>query len=289
MPAVRVGDVDLFYEEKGSGEPVVLVHGIPTDYRAWASQVGPLSAEYRTLAVSRRYATPNSRKGDLRDSTVQNNAVDLLELMGRLSVAPVHLVGHSYGGYISALIAEEHPELVRSLVLVEPAVPTMLVSDPESQGQMVALLFKSPSVALAARRFQTRSLRPSIRSLDGGDIQKAVELIVDGLQDSQGAFHRLPEETKGMMLENGRTVGELRTQFPKFTAAEAGRIECRTLIISGESSPLWLRRIAGLLGSSIPKAQLETIPGTAHFPHLENPREFNRRLLMFLGEGRKPA
>jgi len=288
MPAVRVGDVGLYYEEMGSGEPVVLVHGVPTDHRAWAAQMGPLSAEHRALAVSRRYATPNARQGDLLDSTVQNNAADVLGLIRDLSISPVHLIGHSYGGFVSAIIAEEHPEVVRSLVLVEPAVSSMLLPDPESRGQMLALLIRSPSVALAARRFQAKSLYPSLRSLDGGDIQKAVEQIVDGLQDRPGAFDQLPREVREMMLENGRTVGELRTRFPRFTRVEASRVACETLIVSGESSPLWLRQIAAMLGRSIPKARLETIPGTAHFPHLENPQEFNRRLLVFLKGNGKP-
>jgi pimeloyl-ACP methyl ester carboxylesterase len=125
--------------------------------------------------------------------------------------------------------------------------------------------------------------------LDGGDGRKAVELIVDGLQETLGALDRLPEEVRKMMIENGRTVGELRAEPPAFTAEEAQRIACRTLIISGESSPLWLRRIAELLGRSIPNAAVEAIPGTRHFPHVENPLEFNRRVLQFLAESGSPS
>lgn len=166
MPSVDVDGVGLYFEERGTGRPLVLVHGIPTDYRAWASQMLPFSTKYRTIAINRRYAVPNRREGGPLDSTVSNNAADLKKFIEKLGIAPVDLIGHSYGGFISALVAADHPGLVRSLVLVEPAVSTMLLADAESQGQMLSLLFRSPSVALAARRFQNGSLYPSFKALD---------------------------------------------------------------------------------------------------------------------------
>lgn len=99
----------------------------------------------------------------------------------------------------------------------------------------------------------------------------------------KGAFAVLPEESKKMMLENGRTVGELRTRFPRFTPAEARHVACSTLILNGESSPVWLRRIGELLGRSIPGAKVSVVPGTRHFPHVENPALFNEKVLAFLG------
>ena len=74
MLTVDVDGVTLFYEEKGSGEPVLFCHGIPTDYRAWLSQIEIFSHSYRAISYSRRYAAPNMREGDLTDSTVGNNA-----------------------------------------------------------------------------------------------------------------------------------------------------------------------------------------------------------------------
>jgi pimeloyl-ACP methyl ester carboxylesterase len=153
MPSVDVGSASLFYEERGSGDPVVFVHGIPTDYRAWSAQMEPLSKRFRTISLSRRCASPNEKRGDVGDSTVGNNAADLKGFIEKMGIAPANVVAHSYGGFVGAYMTADHPDLVRSLVLVEPAVSTLLVANQKSSAQLLSLLLRSPSVALAARRF----------------------------------------------------------------------------------------------------------------------------------------
>jgi pimeloyl-ACP methyl ester carboxylesterase len=283
MPSIDVDGVSLYHERAGNGEPVVFSHGIPTDYRAWGSQVEVFSKSYATVAYSRRYAAPNEREGDVTDSTIANNAADLKGLIEKLGIAPVHLVGHSYGGFVAAFLAADHPNLVRTLVLVEPATATLLIENPDSVWQNLSLLFRSPSVALSARRFQSRSLAASLKALDSGQNDKAVELNVDGIQDMQGAFGAMPDATKKMMLDNARTIAELRTNLPQFKP-HVGKISCRTLVINGERSALWLRRTGELTAKSVPHAEAAKISGSRHFPHLENPSEFNSKVLDFISK-----
>lgn len=286
MPTADLGGVSIYYEEKGSGAPLVFVHGIPTDYRAWRYQMEPLSKGRRVIALSRRYAAPNKREGNLSDSTVQNNAVDLRGFIEEVVGGPVDLVGHSYGGFISAFLAADHPDLVRSLVLVEPAISTLLVADQSSGAQALGLLFRSPSVALSGRRFQTKSLGPSLKALERGENERAVELNVDGVQGSEGAFRALPEEVRRMMLDNAKTVGELKTAFPRFTEKEAGLISRPTLIINGSQGALFLSRIGELMAKAVPGARRVVAPASRHFPHLENAEFFNDKVVEFL-EGAK--
>jgi len=158
----------------------------------------------------------------------------------------------------------------------------MLVTDEKSPAQMLSLLFRSPSVALSARRFQSRALYPSLKAYENGKFAEAAELQVDGVQDRRGAFREFDEQTRQMMVENGITVGELKTKFPKFTKDEASKISCRTLIINGESSPKWLRRIGELLAKSIERSEYTRISGAAHFPHVQRPAEFNKVVKDFL-------
>jgi len=99
----------------------------------------------------------------------------------------------------------------------------------------------------------------------------------------KGAFRGLHEETKKMMIDNAKTVAELKTKFPMFTAREAGMISCPTLVINGEESALYLRRIGELMAKAVPRAKRVMVPRSRHFPHMENPEFFNDQVLRFLG------
>ena len=285
MATLEIGGSSIFYSVEGSGQPVVFVHGIPTDFRAWTAQVQEFSKRYRTVTFSRRYATPNVRIGDVSDSTIQNNAADLKSLMGAVDAGPVNLVGHSYGGFIAAYLAANDPNLVKSLVLVEPAVSTMLVKNPSNPLELLALLLGSPSVASSVSGFRSKSLNPALKALQEGKPEEAVELLSDGIQGEQGSLGRLSVDARQMMKENAKTIGELRTAFPVFTKTDCARINCRTLVINGELSPLWLRRIGDLMAESISGASSVKIGKARHFPHIESPVEFNNPVLDFLGKG----
>jgi pimeloyl-ACP methyl ester carboxylesterase len=281
MGIIDVGGVSLFYAEKGAGQPVVFVHGIPTDYRAWSSQLDALSGRFTAIAYSRRYAYPNARQGDLLDSTVENNAADLAGMIGKLGVAPVNLVGHSYGGFVAAYLATRQPGLIRSLTLVEPAIATLLLKNQKSVAEQLSLLLTHPSVALSARRFIQKSNDPALKALERGDTSEAVRLNLDGVQDRIGVLEQLPVEQRQMMLDNGRTIKEVGTPFPILTKAELKKIKGPTLVINGETSTLWLRRVGEIAAASIPGCERARIKA-GHYPHLENPTEFNKQLLDFL-------
>jgi pimeloyl-ACP methyl ester carboxylesterase len=118
--SVRVNGVELHYLDQGKGVPVVLVHGGLEDYRAWQPQMETFSQRYRTIAYSRRHNYPNPRMAPGIDYSVIVDADDLAALIRKLTLAPAHVVGVSYGAYTALFLAVRHPALVRSLVLSEP-------------------------------------------------------------------------------------------------------------------------------------------------------------------------
>jgi len=87
-----------------------------------------------------------------------------------------------------------------------------------------------------------------------------------------------------MVKENERTVGELTAEVPVFGREEASKISASTLLIHGTESPAVLHAIVDRLGKAIPKSEISTIPGAAHFPHFEKPQEFNQLVLGFLSK-----
>src|SRR5271169_5867196 len=150
LHTVDLGTVKLVYVEEGQGNPLVFCHGIPTDYRAWNSQVEFFSASYKTIAYSRRLAYPNQNPENYSESTIENNASDLGALIKSIGLTSINLVGHSYGGFVAAWFALKNPKVVSSLILVEPAVSTILVKDRKNKAEILSLFLSSPSTALSA-------------------------------------------------------------------------------------------------------------------------------------------
>lgn len=283
VKSVRAGKVSLSYQERGSGQTVVFVHGIPTDFRAWSNQLDSLSQDFRAISISRRHAYPNRNdEFNVTDSTVSANSEDLVSFISSLGLERPHLVGHSYGGFISLFTAWKNPDLFRSLVLIEPAVPSVLVKNEKSSFQLLIFLLSNFSAAMSARRFQTGNLKLALASFEKGDLDKAVRYFYEGIREVPGSFEKLPEQIRKMMLENGKTVGELETEFPVFAKEDARTLKLPVMLIKAQNSPKWLRAIVDTLQKNIPNAQTVDVSNSCHFPHFENPSEFNSSLLSFL-------
>lgn len=122
MPEVELRDVRLHYEIAGSGEPVLLLHGLGGSGQDWEPQVAALSRKFQVIAMDVR-GHGRSQK-PLGPYSMAMFAKDAAELIERLRVGPVHVVGLSLGGMIGFQLAVDSPSLVRSLTVLNsgPAV-----------------------------------------------------------------------------------------------------------------------------------------------------------------------
>lgn len=134
---------------------------------------------------------------------------------------------------------------------------------------------------MSARRFQAGPLNKALKAFESEDMRAAAKCFYDGIKEMPDAFEKSPPDTQSMMVDNGRTVGELETVFPIFTATEARRLSLPTLLVKGENSPKWLRAIVDKMSKALPNCNTTEISGAGHLPHIENP-EFNLKLLDFL-------
>lgn len=115
MPKVVVRDCQLYYEVHGTGDPLLLVAGLGGAGAYWAPQVPEFSKHYRVILHDHR-GTGQSDHSRITYSVDQMTA-DLLGLMDALEIERAHFVGHSTGGAIGQIMAIEHPERLRSLVI----------------------------------------------------------------------------------------------------------------------------------------------------------------------------
>lgn len=129
MELMRIGDVTLETYCAGSGDPVLFVHGGMGDECAAVVDEPALAERYRLIHFHRRgWGRSERGEGPL---TVQQQAADCRAVLEHFGVEKAHCVGQSYGGVILFQLASETPEVVRSLSVLEPSLPSVLLQSPE--------------------------------------------------------------------------------------------------------------------------------------------------------------
>ena len=118
---VNVAGTNLHFVIKGSGRPVVLIHGNPGSCQDWTRLYGPLSARYQAIAFDRP-GHGHSDRPNHRDITVEVQAQLLCQALDQLRIESPILVGHSWGGALALSYALQYPRDVSGLVLLAPAV-----------------------------------------------------------------------------------------------------------------------------------------------------------------------
>jgi aminoacrylate hydrolase len=115
VPRIAIGDCSLYYEEHGSGEPLLLVPGLGGVGASFFKQIPELARHYRVIVHDHRGCGQSDRPS-MRYS-VEQMTQDVLRLIDALKIERAHLVGHSTGGAIGQILAAEHPHRLKKLVL----------------------------------------------------------------------------------------------------------------------------------------------------------------------------
>jgi aminoacrylate hydrolase len=115
VPKANIGDAEIYYEEHGNGEPLLLVPGLGGVGVYWKPNLPALSAKFRAIVHDHR-GTGQSTHSKIKYSVDQMTA-DLIKLMDHLKIEKAHLIGHSTGGAIGQTMAIQHPGRLKSMVL----------------------------------------------------------------------------------------------------------------------------------------------------------------------------
>jgi pimeloyl-ACP methyl ester carboxylesterase len=256
---IEIGGRQLHYVEQGEDgqQPaIIFIHGGLDDYRCWQFQIDSFSSKYRVISYSRRFAYPNKWIGNVtQDNTIEENAKDLAELIRKLDLAPAHLVGASYGAFITLYCVSKNPELAKTMVLNEPPIMQFLARSPIKED--VELL----------QRFITRVQRPNQDASKRGDFRKATQVAIDGIMDMENYFEKLPEEGKQFLMDNAKSLeSELEsTMSTFFTVEDVKQITAiPTLLVKGELSPKYFLRIVDIFSDNILNSEQIVIPNVSH-------------------------
>jgi pimeloyl-ACP methyl ester carboxylesterase len=160
---VQVDDVTLKVDDRGSGEPVVLLHGWPDTANLWRHQLPALLSQgYRTIALDLRGFGESSSPAQVEAYTAPRMVADVVGVLDHLAVDRAHVVGHDWGAAIGWLMAALVPDRVATLTALSVGHPVAFRSAGWAQREKswYMLLFQFPGVAeqwLSANDF--RNLR----------------------------------------------------------------------------------------------------------------------------------
>lgn len=181
----------LYYEQAGTGETVLLIHGAQEDYRVFMPQLELLQESYKVISYSRRLNYPNASKYyDGIQYSVESEANDLENLIKSLNLNSVHLVGHSYGGLVAMEYTHRNADKVQSLTLSEP--PLLRLEGCE-QSYHTAQKGLIKNVGLAFKTKDTTQVMKAIfEFFVGADIQDQIPPEdLESLKDNLGEMEAL--------------------------------------------------------------------------------------------------
>ena len=260
---VRVGPAPrLALEVAGSGPLVVCLHGIGGNRSAWDDQLGPLAAQYTTVAWDARgYGDSDDYEGELEFADF---SLDLLRVLKHFGAARAHLVGQSMGGRIALDFYARHPDRVATLSLVDTSAGSKRVASPAEVEKFLKL-----------RR------QPLLDGLTPRDIAPGIAETLVGPGTSAAVRSRVIESLAALHRESYLKTLDTVTRYTAFPAFES--IAVPTLVVVGEHDQIATPDYARAMAACIPAARFVEIKGASHVSNMDRPDEFNRVLLDFLG------
>jgi len=257
MPMITLNGLEVFYEARGSGEPVLLVHGLGSSTEDWEPQVNALRREFTVVAYDVRGHGRTAKPAGAY--SVSQFAADAAALISALKLGPVHVVGLSMGGMIAFQLAADHPELVRSLVIVNSGPEMVLRTFKEKLGIVQRRLI----VRLMGMRKMGKVLAEKL--LPGAEHQARRGIFADRwARNDSGAYLRALSALVGWSV-----------------TAKLPAIRQPVLVVAADqdyTSVAWKQWYTSLM----PNATLAVIPESRHMMPIERPQLFHEALLPFL-------
>ena len=268
---VNVQGEKLHYIEQGEGEPIILIHGAIGDYNAWNFQMDTLALNHRVISISRRYAWPNNQpsRNDSFECTVALHSKDLVSFMEKMNIPSAHLMGHSYGAMIALRTAVDNPELVKSMVLGEPVIYS-IISGSEKGDSLVNDFRNNAKAAVKLYRQgkDEETLRQFFRTVLGSD--ELYDIVPKSARDGW----------KQNLVE-GICISQTQ-DFAFTTREELSGIQQPVLLIKGEHSPEIMKLVNDSLNVILPNSKLKLLSDASHGLQGQNPGDFNRYVINFL-------
>lgn len=266
MAILKVNNVSLNFEQVGSGEAIIFLHGFTGSNEDWVNQMSAIKDLYRGIAIDLRGHGKSEAPTSENDYSIYLNSEDIYQLLSKLGIHRCCIVGHSMGGFTALQFILDHPNFVQGLVLVDTSsgewdvVPgytelrAKLKELAKKEGLDAAFTYDAANNPVRIERF---AKQPEQREIAR---RKILNTSLDGYIYVPDSFGKWQPVTKRL-----------------------NEIAIPTIIFRGEHDTGFIRA-SNILKESIKGAKLFVIQDAHHNPHEECPASFNDAFLKFLAE-----
>ena len=263
METVSIEGAELEFDDQGSGEPVVLIHGSgPADSFLPLALEPPLRDHYRVIRYHRRGSAGSS--GVHGPVAIARHAADCRALLDALNISKAHVVGHSFGGYVALQLAADAPDVVHTLGLFDVGLVT------ESNAEEFGAVF-GPLFAQYAAGDRVGAAHAFLEFADGPDWRAEISRTVPG------GVEQTERDVATLFECELPAIAEWR-----FGPDDAARITQPAFYLLGSESGPFFDASRDLLRSWLAQMEDDVLPGANHLMHMRDPAEAATRLVDFL-------
>jgi pimeloyl-ACP methyl ester carboxylesterase len=279
MPHLTTDDnVQLYYEEVGSGTPVVFVHEFAGDYRSWEPQLRYFARRYRCIAYNARGYPPSGVPAPGAGYSQARAAADIRSVLDQLSIDRAHVVGLSMGGLAVLHFGLTYPERARSLLVGGAGYGSEAGERDKfrAEASTIAARLERDGMAKFAEAYAYGPTRVQFERKDPRGFAEFKEMLAS--HSAEGAI--------------GTQLGVQRERPSLFDLeAEIKALKVPMLVVTGDEDwPCLLPNI--FLKRTCASAALLVLPNSGHAVNLEEPGLFNAALADFFASvdaGRWPV
>ena len=267
MPYVSAPDgVRLYYEEAGSGTPVIFVHEYAGDWRTWEPQMRHFSRLHRCITFSQRGYLPSDVPTDPAQYSQDAQRDDVIAVLDHLKIDKAHIVGHSMGAATALHVGIHYPERCLSVTAAgcgygsspDPAV----VEATREASLETAKMFETEDFAAAAAKYADGATRQTHKNKDPRGFAEFARMLAEHSP-----------------VGHAMTMRNVQAKRPTLWEMEAGlkKFSVPLLVLVGDEDD-WCVDGSIYLKRTAPTAGLVVIPRSGHTITSEEPAAFNAAL-----------
>ncbi|WP_150466884.1 alpha/beta fold hydrolase [Francisella sp. SYW-9] len=265
MSKVKINDINVYHEDKGSGQVIVLIAGFGANHNAWGEFANKLVQGYRVITFDNRGAGQTSCPDE--PYSIAQMAQDVKSLCDYLKIEKAIIIGSSMGGFIAQQFAYDFPEICEKVVILNSATKTS-----RHYSLFMQSFYEVLNSKAVAPEVTTKLFLPWVYSDDFLRSDLKIQKLVDRVVTNPYPFSLVGFKNQRCAVEG-------------FSSSKwIVKIEVPTLVVAGEKDVIFYERDVRELSELMKYAEYYNFKNTGHLPYIERPNELYDVVVSFIEE-----